>query len=70
MRLPVRVRDQLTFIVGYGPGTNGKPMAIVILDGHLDAVGLEEIELIHIPRRMERKLRRARKRVKESESVE
>jgi hypothetical protein len=59
MRLVVRVRGQLTPIVGYGPGEAGVPMAIVILDGGLHAVGLSEIELLHFPHKLRKRLKKA-----------
>lgn len=69
MRLVVRVRGELTPIVGYGPGENGEPKAIVIINGGLVAVALSEIELLHFPHKMRKRLKKAlRKTEKEPET--
>lgn len=36
-------------IVGYGPGRKGRPMAIVVTGGKLQAVRLKDIDLADIP---------------------
>ena len=60
MRLIVRVQGQLSAIVGYGPGANGVPMAIVVLDGGLTAISLNDIELLNVPHKLRKKLKKAR----------
>ena len=58
MRLFVKVNNQDTVIVGYGPGIAGQPKAIVILDGALHAVELKDVELQRLPKPLRRKHRR------------
>lgn len=76
MLIPVRVDDKIdTVIIGYGPGKNGKPKAIVIwpvpAGGYapLD-VELSQCRFIKLPEKIERKLRRQAKRLRTIESVQ
>lgn len=70
MRLVVRVHDQLALIIGYGPGENGQPKAICVLDGGLTAVSLAEIELLSVPHKLRKRLKKTRREVKEPETTE
>jgi len=58
MRLLVKVRGQDSVIIGYCPNERGAPQAIVILDGHLEAVPLSEIQLQRLPKQLRPKHRR------------
>lgn len=66
MLLLCKVDDVETAIVGYGPGKNGQPMAIVpwlCPDGTYvpRAVTLSDVKLIGLPEKLQRKLKRAQK---------
>lgn len=70
MLLLCKVDDIETAIVGYGPGKNGQPMAIVpwiCPDGTYvpRAVTLSDVKLIGLPEKLQRKLKRARKQQKD-----
>lgn len=54
MRLLVRVNGTPAYIVGYGPGANGSPRAICVIEGVLRDFALSEIELTSVPRRLQK----------------
>jgi hypothetical protein len=54
MRLLVKVNNVPAYIVGYGPGPNGSPRAICIIEGVLKDFALSEIELMSVPRRLQK----------------
>lgn len=59
MRIFVTVENNPAVIVGYGPGIDGIPKAIVIgLAPHPVAVALELCVLPQLPKRLIRKIRR------------
>jgi len=62
MRLMVRWKDMITCVVGYGPGDNGSPRAIVINGTGLTAVDLSELELLDIPHKAMKQMRKLGKR--------
>ncbi len=53
--LLVRVDGVEGGIVGYGPGPNGQPLAIVVLNNQLHAVALSAIEIVRAPRKLRKK---------------
>jgi hypothetical protein len=46
MRLLVNVHGKEGLVVGYAPGKKGRPLAIVVIDGKLQAVKLRNLELL------------------------
>jgi hypothetical protein len=70
MLIPVRVDDKIdTIIIGWGPGKNGEPMAIVpwpIPEGGYGprAVRLIDIKFPRLPEKLQRKLRRQAKKLR------
>lgn len=58
MLLRVKLDKRPAAIVGYGPGVDGEPKAIVVVEGVLRAVALSAIELDDD--RLPRKLRHIR----------
>jgi hypothetical protein len=73
MLIPVRVDDKIdTVIIGWGPGKNGKPMAIVPYPipagGFVPlAVELSQCKFIRLPDKLQRKLRRQAKKLRHEE---
>ncbi len=66
MLLPVTVDGLETAIVGYGPGKAGEPVAIVVWrnpNGRFSprAVKLSDCEILRLPEKLKRRLRKARK---------
>lgn len=55
-----KVAGRKAMIIGYGPGEAGQPKAIIISDGVLQAVNLNEIELVDVPKPL-RKKRKSKK---------
>lgn len=50
MKLIVKVGGIPAMVVGYGPGTNGEPKAIIVQEGKLRSVSLNDLELTDVPR--------------------
>ncbi len=51
MRLPVRVNGVEGYVVGYGPGPHGEPVAMVVIKNSLLAVPLNQIEVTDEPKK-------------------
>ena len=49
MKILCKVHGKPAMIVGYGPGRKGRPMAIVVTKGKLEAVRLRDIDLSDVP---------------------
>ena len=64
MRLFVTYNGAPAIIHGYGPGKNGKPLAILLVAGtnHPISAELSECHLPWLPKKLERKVRRYVKR--------
>ena len=60
--LLVRVKGQDAAIVGYAPGNDG-PLAVVVMDGRLNAVRLSDVDLRmkQFPKRLRRALKQRHK---------
>lgn len=58
MLLLCKIHGRPAAIVGYGPGEKGQPRAIVVMDGGLKAIRLDEVELPKLPKALRRKLKR------------
>jgi hypothetical protein len=71
MIIPVRVDDKVdTVIIGWAPGKNGEPMAVVpwpIPEGGYGAraVKLSDIRFLRLPEKLQRKLRRQAKKLRQ-----
>ncbi len=66
MILHVKVDGMQTVVLGYGPGKSGEPMAIVpfVTPGgqySLKAVKLYDIEVLDLPKKLVKRLRRQRR---------
>ena len=65
MLLLVRHLGQDGAVVGYAPGPKGVPLAVVVTSGKLVYAKLEDLELLQLPRKLQRlEAKTARKRRK------
>lgn len=58
MILLCRVHGVPAAIVGYAPGPEGSPRAIVVMDGRLEAIALADVELRKLPKPLRKQLNR------------
>ena len=56
MKIPCKVNAKPALVVGYAPGRKGRPMVIVITEGHLKAIRLKDIELGELPEQLSAKV--------------
>ena len=66
MRLLVKVSGIDAMIIGYCPSEGGGPLAIVVVDGGLQAVPLSEIELLRLPKPLRRSRRRTLRHIRQN----
>lgn len=55
MLLAVRVQGLNAAIVGYAPDGRGAVKAIVVMDGMLHAVALDQLELLNLPKKLRKR---------------
>ena len=70
MMILVKVNGKDGAIIGYGPGEHGQPKAIVVIDGGLLAVALSDIELVSVPKKLQRKVEKSHRRQRKAAAAQ